>query len=304
MFKCKFCRFCNGEACKGELPGMGGVFNNENFIANCNDWDTLFNEFSTPVQKEITNITITQDDIGLAPVTGAVENIGFNNESDFYPLYIGGGLKIGLTTCVGDGYPDEKLKLGVKAVKDFCFINKTSEPKNKKIADVAYFLKPYPKEKLLNRCDYLYNATIIGCDIDAYNIITMRNKVHLSKLTAADLKDLHEYTKLPLAIKGIFTNEDIELCKEVAPDIIVISNHGGRVETRHESSARFLQKYGGILKRYCNDLWVDGGIRKKRDIQVAKYLGAKKVLIGRPFVTAICKNGASGVELLLKVLTK
>lgn len=290
MFKCNFCKVCNGHGCKGQLPGMGGVFSSANFIANCLDWDAIFNEACDIGKRVIGEITVTQHDIGIAPVTGAVENIGFNNEADFYPLYIGGANKAGIAVCVGDGYPDEKLMLGIESAAS--------------CAGSTYFLKPYSEYKILERVDRLKCACAVGCDIDSYNIITMRNKVSLEKKTASQLRALRTYSKLPLAIKGVFTKEDIELCKETLSDIIVVSNHGGRVETDKGSSARFLQKYGRTLKKYCAELWVDGGIRKKRDIKVAKYLGADKVLIGRPFITAVCKSGIDGMGSLVEELTK
>ena len=33
-YKCRLCKECNGKACIGELPGMGGVFESSNFILN------------------------------------------------------------------------------------------------------------------------------------------------------------------------------------------------------------------------------------------------------------------------------
>lgn len=82
---------------------------------------------------------------------------------------------------------------------------------------------------------------------------------------------------------------------ELKPDIVVVSNHGGRIETRKGSTAEFLQEYGNTLKSHCNELWVDSGIRTFRDLLVAAKLGATQVMIGRPIVTALCKDGVKGV---------
>ena len=82
---------------------------------------------------------------------------------------------------------------------------------------------------------------------------------------------------------------------ELKPDIVVVSNHGGRIETRKGSTAEFLQKYGSILKSNCKELWVDSGIRNFMDLVVAAKLGATQVMIGRPIVTALCRDGVKGV---------
>ena len=88
-----------------------------------------------------------------------------------------------------------------------------------------------------------------------------------------------------------FTKEDIELVKEAKPDIVYISNHGGRVETRQASTAIMLKEAGPVLKKYCNELWVDGGIRCKKDIEVAYHYGASQVLVARPFIKSLCYKG-------------
>lgn len=272
-FKCHFCKVCLGRGCLGQMPGMGGVNNSKNFILNCDGWDKI------PADEEIETKT---ENLGLAPVTGAVQNIGFENEEDFYFPYFSAAQKEGISVCVGDGAPDEKLKLGLAAVK-------------KLDIKADFFLKPYSNVRLFERVDWIReNALAVGIDIDAYNIVSMRNQAKLEKKTVAQLKEFREYSKLPLAIKGVFTKEDIELCRELKPEIIVVSNHGGRVETETGSTAEFLQANAKILNSVCDELWVDGGIRKKRDIQVALTLGAKKCLAARPFISVLCEGIENG----------
>ena len=130
----------------------------------------------------------------------------------------------------------------------------------------------------------------------------MKNLIPLEKKTAGQLIQIKEALQkkgIRFAIKGIFNAEDIQLVKEVQPDIAYISNHGGRVETRIGSTAEFLQNYGDELRPYCKEIWVDGGIRSALDIATAMAFGADRVLIGRPFVSAFCKGGE---ELLCKKL--
>ena len=284
-YKCRFCKICNGYGCRGELPGMGGVNDSHNFILNCSAWASLYNRFCSEGKKGLLDeIQISPADIGIAPVTGAVQNIGYEVESDFYLPYFQGAYNQKINICVGDGAPDEKLQFGLKAVQDL----------NTK---AYFFLKPYPNDILFKRIDMIRDsATAIGMDIDAYNIVTMRNQVHLERKTLAQISEIRLYSKLPLMLKGIFTPEDVELCREVKPEIAVISNHGGRVDTLEGSTAEFLEKNIAELKRYCGEVWIDGGIRSKNDIKVAKFLRSDRILIARPFISALCSGGVSKME--------
>lgn len=271
--KCHRCAECNGMGCPGMLPGLGGVYEGKNFQLNYKAWKELFAAAEAEGHaEEIKNIVITPEMLRCGPVTGAQENIGYDNEEDFYLPYLGNAAAEGIGLCVGDGCPDEKLKFGVAAIKQLG-------------AKAAFFLKPYPQEKLFERIEWVKPyAEYIGIDIDSYNIVTMRNLVNLERKTAAQLEEFRQHTGLPFVIKGVFTAADVELVKEVRPDVVYISNHGGRVETEVGSSGEFLARYGAQLKKYCGQIWVDGGVRCKQDVQTAVYYGADKVIIARPFI--------------------
>ena len=114
----------------------------------------------------------------------------------------------------------------------------------------------------------------------------MRNLVNLERKTAAQLQEFREHTKLPFIIKGVFTPDDLTLVSLVRPDVVYISNHGGRVETRVGSTAQFLAENAKELKKYCKEIWVDGGIRTKQDIQTALYYGADQIIMARPLIRA------------------
>ena len=170
----------------------------------------------------------------------------------------------------------------------------------------AVFIKPYPQARIFERMEWSAPvAEYIGVDIDSYSILTMRNLVKLEKKTASQLKEIKKTAAkkgIPFAVKGVFTREDVELMQEVRPDVIVISNHGGRVENRAGSSAVFMAKNASTLRKYCEQLWVDGGIRKYRDLQTATYFGISQVMIGRPFISALCRGGSAEVCLAYEKL--
>lgn len=261
---------------------MGGVFTSANFIENCAAWKKYYT-------KEIQRDNLPP--IRLAPITGGVENVGYPDETSFYFDLIKGASEAGFLLSIGDGYPDSKIQGGLAALERSA---KTG----------AVFIKPYPNARIFERIDWVRNtADLIGIDIDSYNIVTMRNLVQLERKDAQTLKAIQHYAKKPFAIKGIFLPEDIELVKELHPDIAVISNHGGRIETRRGNTADFLAEYGSVLRSYAGEVWVDGGLRTFADIAAAKSLGAAQVMIGRPCITALLRGGTSGMQELYRRLT-
>lgn len=298
--KCHRCAVCDGYGCPGMLPGLGGVFEGKNFQLNCEGWHELFDvALARGLGDEICAISVCPQQLRCGPVTGAVENIGYAREADFYLPYLSNAAKAGFGLCVGDGCPDEKLKLGVAAVKELNhtvvavpeLVEGDETTAESTTVKAAFFLKPYPQEKLFERIEWIRPyASHIGIDIDSYNIVTMRNLVNLERKTAAQLEDFRNHTKLPFVIKGVFTEDDLALVREVQPDVVYISNHGGRVETRIGSTAQFLAEKASELKKYCKEIWVDGGIRTKQDVQTALYYGADQVIAARPLIRATFDN--------------
>ena len=286
--KCHRCAVCDGYGCPGMLPGLGGVFEGKNFQLNCEGWKELYNKN----KDEIAKLPVKPEILRCGPVTGAQENIGYENEGDFYLPYLMNAAQAGFGLCVGDGCPDEKLKFGVAAVKALNENTVVECSRSECIETIvgvraAFFLKPYPQERLFERIEWVRPyASHIGIDIDSYNIVTMRNLVNLERKTAAQLEEFREHTKLPFVIKGVFTDDDINLVREVRPDVVYISNHGGRVETRIGSTAQFLAEHAAELKKYCKEIWVDGGIRTREDIQTALYFGADQIIMARPLIRA------------------
>ena len=283
MYKCHFCQSCDGMGCIGEMPGMGGPNASRNFLHNCEAWERI----ARPAQE-----SVRMPDIRLAPVTGAVENVGYDDERSFYFDLIDYCLRHGIKLSIGDGTPDCKLLYGIQAVQ--------AAGERYPGTKAAVFIKPYPQEKVFERIEWaLPVAEGVGMDIDSYNIITMRNLVHLEKKTPAQLRGIKtrlEAAGLPFAIKGVFTAEDVETVAAVKPAIAYISNHGGRVDTREGSTAEFLEAYAEKLRANCGELWIDGGIRSQREIALAAAYGVSTVLEGRPFITALCRERLSAPE--------
>lgn len=274
--KCHFCAVCDGRGCLGEMPGMGGVFQNKNFIANCDAW------------RQYTTESLDMPALRLAPITGAVENVGWHDEKSFYEELLAACFEAGLALSIGDGCPDAKLLYGIETLRNLR-------------AKAAVFIKPYPDEVFFKRLNWASDvAEIFGIDIDSYNIITMRQQVHLEKKTPEQLLKIKSHISRPFALKGVFTPSDLETVVAVKPDIVVISNHGGRVETIPGSTADFLAQHFKTLKNYCGEVWIDGGLRSSKDLQIAHSLGASTCMIARPIISALLQGGKDAVFTVCK----
>ena len=305
--KCHFCTECDGTGCIGEMPGMGGFSKNVNFIQNCADWAVVEEKIKNLGNKEYTKLLSADiPEVRLAPITGGIENVGYSTEKGFYKDIVAAVWEAGCKISIGDGCPDIKLLSGIEAVKSLWTSGSSSSADasvsaaSVALPKAAVFIKPYPQARIFERVEWSAPvAEYIGVDIDSYSILTMRNLVKLEKKTAEQLIEIKKSAAkkgIPFAVKGVFTREDVELMQEVRPDVIVISNHGGRVENRAGSSAIFMAENAAKLRKYCGQLWVDGGIRRYRDLQTAAYFGISQVMIGRPFISALCRGGSAEVR--------
>ena len=112
---------------------------------------------------------------------------------------------------------------------------------------------------------------------------------------------LRSRTKLPIVLKGILSGEDAALAVEHGAHAVVVSTHGGRQLDRIIASADALAEVVGAVQGRAEVL-VDGGIRRGTDILVALALGARAVLVGRPYLWGLAVNGEAGVTHVLTLL--
>jgi 4-hydroxymandelate oxidase len=120
-------------------------------------------------------------------------------------------------------------------------------------------------------------------------------------LTWEWMKWVRPQTKLPIVMKGILTAEDARLAVENGVSAIIVSNHG----------ARTLDGMGGTLDALPEvveavngrvPVLVDGGIRRGGDVIKALALGARAILIGRPFLWGLAAFGQDGVQRVVELL--
>ena len=112
-----------------------------------------------------------------------------------------------------------------------------------------------------------------------------------------DIRRLGETSGLPVLVKGVLRGDDAQRCIAAGAAGIVVSNHGGRQLDRAVAPATALPE----VVAACGDVpvLVDGGVRSGLDVLTALALGAKAVLVGRPFAWALAAHGARGVHDLL-----
>lgn len=73
-------------------------------------------------------------------------------------------------------------------------------------------------------------AAIIGMDIDAAGLITLRKMGRpVSPKSVDTLREIIARAGMKFIVKGVMTAEDAALAVEAGADAIVVSNHGGRV---------------------------------------------------------------------------
>jgi lactate 2-monooxygenase len=120
-------------------------------------------------------------------------------------------------------------------------------------------------------------------------------------LTWADLPFLRRHWDGPIVLKGILSAADAERAADAGMDGVVVSNHGGR---QVDGAIGALDALPPVVAAAGNRMTVlfDGGIRGGADVVKALALGAKAVLIGRPYVYALGLAGQDGVRHVLRAL--
>lgn len=122
-----------------------------------------------------------------------------------------------------------------------------------------------------------------------------------------DWNDLHLLRKHwdgPIVLKGIQTVEDAHRAIEHGMDGIVVSNHGGRQLDGAIASLDALAEIGADerVKTSGLTLLFDSGIRTGSDVLKALALGAKAVLVGRPYMYGLAMGGEEGVKHVLECM--
>ena len=112
---------------------------------------------------------------------------------------------------------------------------------------------------------------------------------------------LRGVTRLPLILKGVLRPDDAVRAVAAGVDGLVVSNHGGRRLDGMPATIDALPKVVAAVNGKA-EIYLDGGIRRGTDVLKALALGAKAVLIGRPYAWALAARGEEGVAHVLELL--
>ncbi len=99
----------------------------------------------------------------------------------------------------------------------------------------------------------------------------------------------------PMIIKGIQSAADARLAAEHGVEAIAVSNHGGRQLDYAPTPANLMEPIAEAVGDSLEIIF-DGGVRRGSDIIKALALGARAVMVGRPYLYGLGAAGEKGVE--------
>jgi isopentenyl diphosphate isomerase/L-lactate dehydrogenase-like FMN-dependent dehydrogenase len=112
---------------------------------------------------------------------------------------------------------------------------------------------------------------------------------------------LREAAKVPVCVKGILRPDDAEKAIQAGAQALVVSNHGGRAL---DGGIATLDALPAVIHAVNGrvPVMMDSGVRRGDDILKALALGAKAVLIGRPYVWGLTAFGTEGLQRVVDIL--
>lgn len=295
---CRVCPVCDGRACAGEVPGMGGLGTGaafkDNLIALA---DVKFNmRLIHDVTEPDSTVRLLDQDLGLPVLAAPIGGISFNmggkvSEEDYTRAVVEGCAASGTLGCTGDGVPDFIHEAGFAAITQ-CG------------GQGIPFIKPWEDRELYDKLEKAEKtgARIVGMDIDAAGLVTLRKMGRpVAPKPVEELKKIIESTSLKFILKGVMTPGQARLAVEAGADAIVVSNHGGRVLDHAPGAARVLPSLVGAVDGRLAIL-ADGGVRSGADVLKLIALGADAVMIGRPVSVAAMGGLKAGVQTYLDTI--
>lgn len=289
---CRVCPVCDGRACAGEVPGMGGLGTGAAFQANVRALAAqrfnmrLIHDVAEPdTRTELLGCSLSMP-VLAAPIGGVSFNMGGKvSEAEYVQAVLAGCHAEGLLGCTGDGIPPFIHETGFSVIRQ---LDGAGIP----------FIKPWEDAELFEKLEKAADAgaTIVGMDIDAAGLLTLKLMGRpVSPKAPAKLAQIIERTPLKFILKGIMTPADALLAVDVGADAIVVSNHGGRVLDHTPGVAEVLSEVSAAVRGRIPVL-ADGGVRSGADVLKLLALGADAVMIGRPFSVAAVGGLQEGVQ--------
>jgi len=117
------------------------------------------------------------------------------------------------------------------------------------------------------------------------------------------IRRIRDTWKGPLALKGIMHPDDAIEAVRLGVDGLVVSNHGGRQLDASPASLEMLPAIHAAVGDRA-ELLLDSGVRRGSDVVIARCLGAKACIFGRPSLYGAAAGGQAGVAQVLHIMQK
>jgi (S)-mandelate dehydrogenase len=115
------------------------------------------------------------------------------------------------------------------------------------------------------------------------------------------LQRIREAWAGPLVVKGLLHPDDARQATRLGADALVVSNHGGRQLDVAPSPLEMLPSIRAAVGDDI-ELILDSGVRRGSDVVIARCLGAKVSLFGRPTLFAAAAGGQAGIARALQIM--
>lgn len=292
---CKVCPICDGRACKNTIPGPGAKGRGDVAMRNYAAWQEIRINLDTihPNVVPSTEAALFGKTFRIPVFAGPVGAVKMHygdkfTDTEYNDLLVPACAEAGIAAFVGDGVDPSVMQAGTSAIARAAGVGVPT-------------VKPWDLETVRQKMQLASDsgAFAIAMDIDAAGLPFLQNRQPPAGSKSVDeLREIVESTDAPFVVKGVMTPRAALKAAEAGAAGIVVSNHGGRVLDGTPSTAEVLP---AIVREVGDDLvvLVDGGIRTGLDVFRALALGAKGVIIARPFVTAVYGGGMEGVEALV-----
>lgn len=297
--KCRVCRDCNGVACRGEIPGLGGKGTGSSFIGSFEYLANLRIRMDVIYQDQGQDPTFQcfgksfAAPVFVAPIGAIGLNYNNNmNEQSYGEAVVEGAVMAGCAAFTGDGVNDTVFNAPLEAIQRVGGIGVPT-------------IKPWGMGDILEKIRRAEDAgaMALAMDVDSAGLalLAAQGKPVYPK-SAAELAEIISASSLPFVIKGIMTVKAAKAAAKAGAYGIVVSNHGGRVLDYAQAPCAVLSEIRAAVGEELK-IWVDGAIRSGGDVFKALALGADGVLIGRPYSIAAFGGGKEGVALYTRKIT-
>lgn len=295
--RCRVCPNCNGVACAGDVPGMGGIGTGASFQNNVTALARrrLLMRVLHGADAPDPGLTLWGRKLALpvmaAPVGSIALNLGSDmSDPDYTHFVIRGCREAGTLAGLGDVPDPAAFARNMKIVAE-----------EGAGGSVIAFVKPWRTEEAAGRLAQAAEAGVgvCGMDVDAAGLTALRRKGAAVGVKTPD--DLAQIIKaahglgMKFIVKGIMAADEAVIAADAGADAVLVSNHGGRVLDHSPGTAEMLPAVAEAVGARVTVL-LDGGVRSGADVLKALALGARATLICRPVVIAVHGDEQKGLS--------